>query len=99
MSKIQKWMLSLGIVLIFIFGVWMGSHFVAAPILIPTVEAQGIQVNLQHPDQALAAVFTVSQDGSVFYWWRVQNNGLGKVTTFNSNDGQVKVQDFRLGTE
>jgi hypothetical protein len=87
--------IAIGMVMILAVGVWFGSGLSRSPQLVPTAAAQGIVVEQDHPDRAVAAVFTVSQSGRTLYWWRVQNNGIGHVTIFDSGTGSVTEKEFR----
>jgi hypothetical protein len=76
-------------------GIWLGSRLNTSPRLIPTANAQGLVVNQDLPDQLNAAAFSINQEGDVLYWWRVQSNGLGTVTIFDSRTGSVRTREFR----
>jgi hypothetical protein len=95
MSK-HHFILVLAAVLILAIGVLLGTHVVKRVELIPAAKAGGIVVNQNEPDRAVAAVFTVSEDGSVLFWWRVQNNALGQVSIFNAASGKIIQQDLHL---
>jgi len=85
---------AISIVAILALGILLGARFCRVPQIIPTANAQGLVVNQNQPDQLGAAAFSVSQDGEVLYWWRVQSNGLGYVITFDSRTGSVIQKEF-----
>ena len=95
MSLSRKMLWGILMIVILLIGTWLGSRLHNSPQLIPAAHAQGIVVNQDQPDQQVAAVFTISGSGEVLFWWRVQNNGLGKVTIFDSRTGHVRERDFR----
>jgi len=94
MSKKYLIVAGIGAVLFLIVGIWLGTHVLKTPVLIPSATAQGIVVNQDQTDSTTATVFTVSQDGNSLFWWRVQKNGVGQVTIFYASTGRVLLQNF-----
>ena len=95
MFTYRQLILTVVLVLVLAVGIWMGRQMHQFPQIVPTVQAQGIVVNQERPDQITAAAFTVSDDGAVLHWWRVQSNGLGEVNIFDSRTGSVRQREFR----
>jgi len=86
---------AVSIVAILAIGMLLGARLGRLPQIVPTANAQGLAVNQDQPDRLSAAAFSISQDGEVLYWWRVQTNGLGYVITFDSRTGSVSQKEFR----